>query len=326
MKKVSVIVPVYNAEKLVEKAIKSVLNQTYKSIELILINDGSKDNSLNIIKKWEKKYPNIIKIFDQENMGVGKTRNKGIEVSTGDYITFLDADDYLDKEFVEELIRNIGTNDVVISGDRAVGNDGKINLSQELKNNDWSKFRQVSIWAKLYKREFLIKNKIKFNNLKIAEDIVFSMSVYANTSKIKVIPYIGYNYFDNVVSVTHDFELKKNNDILETIKVLGDITSNKKFLENNRIHIRNFYYKIFCSYLFDKAIVLSLDELKDYYYEGFSFFKTYFKKYNLKFKFNYIIDEPIKVNAAIFLLIVSYKFHFSNLFLKLVHKTFYRQQ
>lgn len=157
MKKVSVIVPVYNAEKLVEKAIKSVLNQTYKSIELILINDGSKDNSLNIIKKWEKKYPNIIKIFDQENMGVGKTRNKGIEVSTGDYITFLDADDYLDKEFVEELIRNIGTNDVVISGYRAVGNDGKINLSQELKNNDWSKFRQVSIWAKLYQERIFNK-------------------------------------------------------------------------------------------------------------------------------------------------------------------------
>ena len=156
MKKVSIIIPVYNAEKFIEKGIKSVLSQTYKNIELILINDGSRDNSLNIIKKWENEYPNIIKVFDQKNMGVGKTRNKGIEVSTGDYITFIDADDYIDVDFIQVLLDNALDNDIIISGYRRIDENGNVIFSQKLKSNDWSKFKQVTIWSKLYKKEFFV--------------------------------------------------------------------------------------------------------------------------------------------------------------------------
>ena len=243
MKKVSIIIPVYNAEKFIEKGIKSVLSQTYKNIELILINDGSRDNSLNIIKKWENEYPNIIKVFDQKNMGVGKTRNKGIEVSTGDYITFIDADDYIDVDFIQVLLDNALDNDIIISGYRRIDENGNVIFSQKLKSNDWSKFKQVTIWSKLYKKEFLIKNSIMFNDLKIGEDIVFSISTYVHASKINTIEYIGYNNVYNSASVTHDFSLKKDNDILSTIKILGNITSNKEFLKNNATMLEIFIIK-----------------------------------------------------------------------------------
>ena len=89
MDKISVIVPVYNAEKFIDKCIESVIGQTYKDIELILVNDGSKDNSLKILQKYEKKYPKMIKVFNQTNQGAGAARNLGIKNVSGKYIFFL---------------------------------------------------------------------------------------------------------------------------------------------------------------------------------------------------------------------------------------------
>ena len=110
-KKVSIIVPVYNAEKFIDKCIQSLINQTYQNIEIILSNDGSKDNSLKKIKDWEKKYPDKIKCESHKNQGVGMTRNKGIALATGDYLTFVDSDDYLDDKAVEYVEKYDYAND-----------------------------------------------------------------------------------------------------------------------------------------------------------------------------------------------------------------------
>ena len=321
--KVSIIIPVYNAEKFIEKGIKSILEQTYKNIEIILINDGSADNSLKIIKKYEKKFPDIIKVYNQKNMGVGKTRNKGIEVSNGDYITFIDADDYIDSDFIETLMNKISDNDIIVSGYRQVDEMDKTNFIQRLKEDEWSKFRQVTIWANLYRKTFLVDNGLKFNDLKIGEDIVFSISSYTKSDKIISTSYIGYNNVCHFSSVTHDKKLKKDNDILSTIKILGTITSDKNFMLKNGNYIRNFYYKTFVFFLIDKARVLSLNELKKYYFDGFSWLKKYLTDNNIPFKFKYISSEPFKVNFAIFITIMAYKLKISNLFLKLLHKFFY---
>ena len=119
-KKVSIIVPVYNAEKFIDKCIQSLINQTYQNIEIILSNDGSKDNSLKKIKDWEKKYPDKIKCESHKNQGVGMTRNKGIALATGDYLTFVDSDDYLDDNFIETLVNNIDDCDIIVSGYKRV--------------------------------------------------------------------------------------------------------------------------------------------------------------------------------------------------------------
>ncbi len=98
MKKISVIIPVYNTEKYLKRCFDSVIEQDYQNLELVIINDGSKDNSELIIKEYKEKYPNLISYYKKENTGVADTRNFGIEKATGDYIMFLDSDDYTIKK------------------------------------------------------------------------------------------------------------------------------------------------------------------------------------------------------------------------------------
>ena len=101
MSKVSIIIPVYNVEKYLDKCLKSVLNQTYKNIEIIVINDGSTDNSLKICKKYKDKR---IVLIDKENGGVSSARNKGLELASGKYITFVDSDDWLELDAIENMV------------------------------------------------------------------------------------------------------------------------------------------------------------------------------------------------------------------------------
>ena len=112
MIKVSLIVPVYNTDKYLKKCLDSLLNQTLKDIEIIIINDGSKDNSDNIINSYHDKR---IKYFKQENKGIGKTRNLGIKKSQGEYLAFVDSDDYLDSHFCEYLYVKCHNNDCDIA-------------------------------------------------------------------------------------------------------------------------------------------------------------------------------------------------------------------
>ena len=170
--KVSIIVPVYNVEKFIDNCIQSLINQTYQNIEIILLNDGSKDNSLEKIKEWEKKYPKKIKCESHKNIGVGMTRNKGIDLATGEYLTFVDSDDYLDNDFIETLVNNIDDCDIIVSGYKRVTEDGKIQFERLVGKTPWAPYRQLVIWAKLYKTSLIKRNNIKFNHLKTAEDVI----------------------------------------------------------------------------------------------------------------------------------------------------------
>ena len=103
--KVSIIVPAYNAEKNIEQCINSIENQTYKDIEIIIINDGSKDNTQKISENLKKIYKNII-VVNQENKGVSQSRNTGIDKATGEYIMFVDSDDFIEKNMIETILKN----------------------------------------------------------------------------------------------------------------------------------------------------------------------------------------------------------------------------
>lgn len=121
--KISVIVPVYNAEKTISKCIQSLLEQTFQEFELILVNDGSKDNSLQLLKEFEEHHSNF-KVIDQVNGGASIARNTGLDAASGDYIVFVDIDDYLDSDYLDVLYQEIVKtgNDIVISSLRMVDN------------------------------------------------------------------------------------------------------------------------------------------------------------------------------------------------------------
>ena len=186
--KVSIIIPIYNSEKTLNRLINSVVNQSYKNLEIILINDGSIDNSLKIINSFEKKDKRI-KVINQKNQGVSKSRNKGLEVATGEYILFLDSDDYIDKDLIKIVLSKFKQNKVdlviygfytEIYGEKLVSNYKTCLLKdkQSIKNNLinlWKTHMLYNVWNKIYKKEIIDKYNIKFPNYDYGEDIKFNM-------------------------------------------------------------------------------------------------------------------------------------------------------
>lgn len=241
MKKISILVPIYNAEEYIEKCLESIINQTYKNIEIVLVEDGSTDNSMQIIKKYEKQ-DNRIKIISIKNNGVADARNKAIENATGEYLTFVDSDDYIEKDYVETLYTNLKK----YEADIAVCNcyniiektanktykTFKINKVQEFNNIEavenlfYYNFFRHSPWGKLYKKD--LWNNIKFPVGKNYEDLATIYKLFLKSKKVIYIPKEKYNYLIRQGSIVHN-EMKKEDveAILEyTQKILKDITQN----------------------------------------------------------------------------------------------------
>ena len=242
MNKVTIIIPVYNAYNTIDRCIKSIINQTYKNIEVLLINDGSKDKSLEKLKEYEKKY-DYIYVIDKKNEGVAKTRNLGIKKATGDYIAFIDNDDYIDSDYIERFLNLIieENSDVAIGGFKRVNEDGKILYKKKLKDTYWSRYNIITPWAKLYKREFLIKNKIQFFNYGIGEDVYFNVLLYSKNPKTIITEYSGYNWLYNEQSVSNTSHkgLNKNLDILKLLNKIRNINVNDDIYIN--YYIKKFY-------------------------------------------------------------------------------------
>ncbi len=215
MPKISIIVPVYNVEMYLERCVDSILWQTFKDFELILINDGSKDNSFQVMKKYE--YDKRVRLFNQNNMGPAKTRNKGIEKAVGKYIMFIDSDDYIDNDYVEKYYNasKKGDYDLVIGGYQKITGE-KIEFKRQLKNEEFSKYIVTGPVSKLYKKSFLVKNKIEFLDTTASEDVYFNLLAYSKNPTIKIIDDIGYYYVYNPNSLSNTLHkgFKENVDIL----------------------------------------------------------------------------------------------------------------
>lgn len=208
-KDITVIIPVYNGEKYIARCIDSVIKQKgidLSRIELLLLNDGSKDGSLAILKEYEKKYAEVVKVFDKKNTGVAKTRNMGIELATGKYTVFIDQDDYLDRDNLVTFFNKAeeGEYDIVVGGYKRPDTDGKILRVVSQPNTEYSvRYKISAAWAKIHRTDLLIKNNIRFYDNNYGEDIIFTMQENNATQKIEGIGYIGNNWFWNTKSVSN---------------------------------------------------------------------------------------------------------------------------
>ena len=201
--KVSVIIPVFNASKYIDKCVNSVINQSYKNYEIVVIDDGSKDDSLQILKKIKKQYNDKILLLSQPNNGESFARNKGLELATGDYILFLDSDDWIEKDYIYTLLNNIKDNDIVISGFKRYNFNYEYQYLKIPNNNSWSKFKYCSIAGKMFKYSFLKKYNLIYKKFKISEDAYFNINAYCYTTKISIAKYAGYCNYENKKSVTN---------------------------------------------------------------------------------------------------------------------------
>ena len=192
MLKVSVIVPIYNVEKYLEKCINSLLSQTLEDIQIILVNDGSKDNSGNIAKEYEKNNKDRVIYVEKENGGLSDARNYGLKYATGDFIAFLDSDDYIEKNAYEEMYNKaIEENADYVECDFIWEFPNKIRVDKQYpyKNKkEMLSFVRVVAWNKLIKRQLIIDNNLEFPKGLRYEDVEFTY---------KLIPYINkFAYVD----------------------------------------------------------------------------------------------------------------------------------
>ncbi len=247
--KVSVIVPVYNTEKYLEKCLDSIVNQTYKDIEIIVINDGSTDNSFKIINKYVDKYPNIV-YKEITNHGQGYARNLGIKLSSGDYIMFLDSDDYVNVDIISKMINKIGTCDVVVCDIyKVIGNElvNFKNYYNYFKDNINLMLSHPGPVAKLYKKE-VIKNVSFLENV-YYEDLSFTPVISLNVNKVCYINEYLYYYVIHANSTMLKKEFnEKINSIFKVMDYLKDkLKSYPEELEY--LHIEHLLYSATLRYL-----------------------------------------------------------------------------
>lgn len=250
MIKVSVIVPVYNVSKYLDRCLNSLVNQTLKDIEIIIINDCSTDNSLDIINSYKEKYNNIILINNKKNMGIGYNRNKGMKIAKGLYIGFVDGDDWVDKTMFEKMYNKAFKDDL----DVALCNYNKVDNEENILENDINipyfentnlkdkpdilLFTNLSPWNKIYKRGFIEDDMIFDEKLKY-EDAIFTIKTLARADKIGMIE-DRLNYYlvrDKSETTVVD---KRVFDILEITKQIINELKSKSYYEEIKEYVEAF--------------------------------------------------------------------------------------
>lgn len=237
--KVSVIIPVYNVEEYIDKCLKSLVNQTLKEIEIIVVNDGSPDNSQKIIDKYVKKYPNKVKSFIKENGGQGSARNYGLLQANGEYIAYVDSDDWVETNMLEEMYNKAISNnsDIVVCGNNVVSMNGEIiKVEPAVIYNDTNLdilFGKMAVWNKIYKKELLLKNKIEFRKKVWYEDIDFSVKILFDSLNVSFVDKPFYNYLLRPGSTMNNSNIKRNLELNLAFDEMINYFKNKNTYEEN---------------------------------------------------------------------------------------------
>lgn len=230
--KISVIIPVYGVEKYIRQCLDSVINQTYKNLEIIIVNDGTKDNSMKIVEEYLD--DERIKVINKENGGLSSARNRGMGEATGEYISFVDSDDWLEINIYQEVAKILEKDDEII-----VFNYNRYSQKYDKYRRKILKLRYLpneilfrnlngECWNKIYKRSFLIENKFKFYEGVIYEDIFWEIETIHLVKKIKFLNYCGYNYrYDregSIINTLNILDIRKS--YLKVIEKVDSILNN----------------------------------------------------------------------------------------------------
>lgn len=244
---ISVIVPVYNAEKYVERCVNSISNQTYSNLEIILVNDGSSDNSKSICESLAAKDPRI-KLVNQENGGSSIARNTGLENATGDIISFVDSDDYIESIMLEKMLQLLNDNDLdVVEIERnATTDDVKFNDSFTIENPIIATERIINtnafqVWKRIYKRA--VVEDMRFIPKIIHQDVFFTIDVINKVSKIGFLnsPLYKYNRESiGIIRSNYSF-MKRDIAIRATEYIKENIINNKRLNKVMDSYIVGYY-------------------------------------------------------------------------------------
>ena len=238
--KISVLVPVYNVEKSLDRCMESILNQTFKDIEIIMVDDGSTDGSPAICDRYGEKYDNV-KVIHKDNEGLGPTRDRGVREASGEYIYHCDSDDWLKEDLLEKAYEAItkADADVCIFGYdlfteengemKPYGNvhlaDGLYTSHEEITklfvDNYYNGFIVMSAWNRLYKRSFIVDNELWFPALRRAQDMAYSMLLFDKLTKVVTLEEALYCY----IIEPGTFKGRSFDEMLEIYWQINDFSS-----------------------------------------------------------------------------------------------------
>ncbi len=273
---ISIVVPVYNASKYLDRCLKSILNQTYQNMEIILVDDGSTDGSGELCDEYKKLDPRF-EVIHQENSGVSIARNKALEIARGEYIAFVDSDDYVTAEFLESMYLGMIENhvDLSICGLEKIGG---IDISTGEYNGDFENekilleksgiverddlwFHSIDsniigcyLWNKLYKRDLLNKGGLN-PKLSIGEDMVYLVQYLLNIDRACYIAKPMYKYQMNEMSALNNVDtlqrkafLKKLKSCMLSTRIIQDYTANESLRIRDFVAYRRVRSSVWCMF------------------------------------------------------------------------------
>ena len=284
----SIIIPVYNADKYIEKCIESIICQDRNKFEIIVVDDGSTDKTGIICDEYSNKYSNI-KVFHTENKGVSSARNLGLSEAIGDYILFVDADDWVTSDYIDVISKEIeGVDLLFFSNSRVIGEkiikqsygdayaENRVETEELILNIKKQKYEYFGFtWNKCFNRNIISKNNILFvNDLSVREDEVFTNTYCSYINSIKFIKKILYNYREQTTGLTCK---KKSQDewklLCNSLDESTNRISNKNLLFYEKSRIMRFYLYYIKSYNFDMFKII---------YDFYKNNSTYIKGNDLK--------------------------------------------
>ena len=283
---VSVIIPCYNVSKYIERALKSVEEQDYSSIEIICIDDGSEDNTLQVIDKYANKSNLSIRLLTQKNEGVSSARNRGIDAAEGEFLLFLDGDDLYAPHFISSLVEAIGdsgtaynyrTNDF-----KCIKSDKILPVyvdHKEIMDVFMYRKKPISFTNFLYRTNIINKYSIRFDtDLKYGEDILFFWKYFAHISSGYCINQPMYWYYQNPSSAQHNVKWNRTDAVVAIDRANDYLRSNWCI-----------YYKEFSEYMpYRMRLTVLLDFARDQKKELYDLF---YKKYNISSCMNHLINK-----------------------------------
>ena len=300
MSKVSVIVPVYNVEKYLKRCVDSIRSQTYTNIEIILVDDGSKDSSGKICDEYAEQ-DDRVKVVHKENGGLGFARNSGLEIASGDYVTFIDGDDSITADHIEKMVSSLEKvdADTCLAGHTKIYANSKVEhvnvcagrvfSGEEVKNEiltrmvgsnpDGSDYIEMSACMVLLSKNIIDDYNIRFHSERefISEDLIFDFDYYLKSKKTVVIDDVGYYYYDNEGSLTtkynpNRFEKQKimTREVIRRTKEIGIYGKCEQRVLNTFVSIARYCIKLeqkfsegsYTSYKTKVAVILKDNSLQ----------------------------------------------------------------
>jgi glycosyltransferase, group 2 family len=324
MKKLTIILPVYNGSASIERCLKSVFKQNYPNLEIIIVNDGSTDNSEEIISNIIEKAKREDTIYiHKENSGVADTRNYAISIATGEYITFIDQDDIYAENYCSDYMKLVdGSTDIIVGGYVRVDSNENEIYREHLTNETWSKYSVTAPWSHVYKKQFLLDNRIEFLESAIGEDVYFNILAYAYAENVKICEDEMYFWTNNPESVSNSKQAKISEDV-NPLFLLNSIYKRLPELSGEKREYTEYYFiRYVVWYILFTLKQSDWKDIKEKKKELFCWLEKAYPKYenNKNIKLKYPKTDTFRNRVSVWLIMKAKKLYLDDFILKILKR------